>query len=235
MKLSKKFILGIISCLSLWYFLLILFNGPSAILSPPQTQSQTQPSHSISLVQHGWHVGLLVPTPLIFKEIPQLKERFPNAQFLEIGWGDRGFYQSKELTWDVYLSAIFWPSASTMHIVGVHEDFESFTQNRTTQKLCLSQVELSQMIKFIRSSFQKDDSKQIQSSVKGLYGDSQFYQGQGRYNWTYTCNRWVAEALKSSGLSLWSQGLLTSQSLMSEVEQQIQSQPSFQYHNCSAQ
>lgn len=73
----------------------------------------------IYVVSHGWHTGFVVPSEHIYKEVPELKDRFGDIRSIEFGWGDKGFYQSKEITSGLTLRAIFWPTESVVHAVSV--------------------------------------------------------------------------------------------------------------------
>ena len=57
----------------------------------------------------------------------------------------------------------------------------------------------------------------------GRYGDSQFYQANGRYSMMHTCNRWTAEALDKTGMDLPYRLMLTSGSVMRAARKKGQS------------
>ena len=167
------------------------------------------------VVSNGWHVGVVVPAGRINALLPDIKKRFekttPNsavvmqeAHYYEIGWGDRGFYEAKEITTLMAFQAMFNSPGSVMHVVAVHNPAKAFGNNKASQvvKFCLSEAQLASLETYIVSSFKYDSNKQIISRRPGLYGDSQFYEATGTYHFLNSCNNWAAKALRSAGFDI---------------------------------
>jgi hypothetical protein len=60
----------------------------------------------IYLVNHGWHAGIVlkwtdIPAPLW----PESKD-FSNARYLEVGWGDKEYYQTPTPHFGIAIKAI---------------------------------------------------------------------------------------------------------------------------------
>ncbi len=171
----------------------------------------------IYVVSHGWHTGFVVPSENVYQAIPKLKDRFGNTKQIEFGWGDKGFYQSKEITTGLTLRAIFWPTESVIHAVSVPSDVHEFFSNSTIVKICLNESELESLISFISESFKRSESGEIIPQNNGIYGNSQFYEGTGNYYLMNTCNKWTAKGLESSGLDISPTFKLTASSVMNYV------------------
>lgn len=62
---------------------------PYVVEFPENTASEK--TNKIYVVSHDWHTGFLIPKNKIQHLIPALAKRFENADFLEFGWGDKGF------------------------------------------------------------------------------------------------------------------------------------------------
>lgn len=160
-------------------------------------------------VSNGWHTGVIVPAERINTLIPGIKNRFKvsnnalysTAAYYEIGWGDRGFYEAKEITALMSLQALFNSSGSVMHVVAVNDPAKEFAGSQMV-KFCLNEAQLASLEKFIVSSFVQDAQGQIISRRPGLYGDSQFFEGAGTYHFLNSCNTWAAKALRSAGFDL---------------------------------
>ena len=71
------------------------------------------------MVSHGWHAGLIVPASELNQLVPELGLRFGNVPYYELGWGDKGFYQSQEITTGLTLQGMFWSEGAVMHLVAV--------------------------------------------------------------------------------------------------------------------
>lgn len=168
----------------------------------------------IYVASHDWHTGLIVPAKLIQSLIPELKNRFKDVPYIEFGWGDRGFYQAKEITTGITLKAIFWPTDAVIHTVAVPVKAPKYFPNSQVEKLCLNGNQYSTLIRFIQSSFYRDKNNKLVKLKSGIYGDSQFYQAVGDFYLMNTCNKWTAKALKSAGMDINTTFKLTAGSIM---------------------
>ncbi|GAA5125986.1 TIGR02117 family protein [Luteolibacter yonseiensis] len=170
------------------------------------------------VASHGWHTSLIVPAADLNRRIPALKARFGKPACYEIGWGDEGFYQAKTVTTGLALHAAFFSSGSVVHISAVPDSpYLSFPHSRISA-LRMSQDQLDNMACFISASMAHDDRVQVISPGKGLYGDSRFYLGTGRYSIVNTCNNWTARGLRSAGLEISSWSKFSSKSVMRALE-----------------
>jgi uncharacterized protein (TIGR02117 family) len=195
-------------------FVAFVILAPAAPASFADTQSQLGELREVSIVSHGWHTGFVVAAESIQAHIPELKERFSDTRHLEVGWGDRGFYQAKKITPWLTLQALFWPTESVLHVVAVPQSAEEYFPNSQIGKLCLTPEEYANLIKFISNSFEKNSSGQITPLNVGIYGNSQFYQGKGIFHFMSTCNKWTAKGIKSAGMDIMPTFKLTAGSVM---------------------
>ncbi|MCP3869055.1 MAG: TIGR02117 family protein [Gammaproteobacteria bacterium] len=159
-------------------------------------------THDLFIVSHGWHTGIIVSGEAVEERLPELEKRFGHTSYIEFGWGDKGFYQAKEITTGLVLGAMFWPTSSVVHTVAVPRDVVSYFGSSEIELLCLNDSELSSLIDFIAGSFGKNDNGELVSLSGGIYGDSQFYQGMGDYFLMNTCNKWTAKGLRSIGMDI---------------------------------
>lgn len=197
-------------------FILLLL---SACSSKPYVIKHTEgnvavKSVEIYVVNHGWHTGFIVPAEKIKSNLPELKERFENTPFIEFGWGDKEFYQAKEITTGLTLRAIFWPTESVIHAVGIPENPDIYFSNSQVEKLRISATGYFSLVRFIENSFYKNEKGNIVTLKSGIYGNSQFYQGEGDFYLMNTCNKWTAKGLKSAGMDISPTFKLTAGSVM---------------------
>jgi uncharacterized protein (TIGR02117 family) len=182
---------------------------------------------TVYVVSHGWHTGLVVPARAIQQQFPELRTRFGNTPFLEFGWGDRDFYQAEEITTGLTLKAIFWPTESVIHVVAVPEKADEYFSASRVEKLCLSDGEYASLRRFIANSFHENEHGKLFALNEGLYGDSQFYKGTGRFYLMNTCNKWTAKGLKSAGLDVSAMFKLTAGSVIGAVQKLKQANPGY--------
>ena len=179
-----------------------------------QSDISVPSAQKVYIVNHGWHTGFVLPAETIKSQLPQLNARFKNAPFIEFGWGDKGFYQAKEITSGLTLRAIFWSTASVIHAVAVPESPDVYFSNSEIEALCLDANQYALLVSFIENSFYKKDNGNIIELDHGIYGNSQFYKGQGDYYLMNTCNKWTAKGLSSAKLDIVPTFKLTASSIM---------------------
>lgn len=204
------------------FFSLIIFVAgcstlPKAIIPIKKKQTCTA-GHEIYIISHGWHAGLAIKAGDLNKVTPDLAVRFPDSMYYEIGWGDTGFYQANKITTGLTFQAMFWSSGSVLHIVGLEvSPLENF-KNSKVEILTSDDENYQNLLNFINSSFQRDKNNKIILESKGIYGDSQFYTGIGKYHILNTCNKWTAKALYSAGYNISPMFKLTSSSVMGTLQ-----------------
>jgi uncharacterized protein (TIGR02117 family) len=170
--------------------------------------------HEVYVVSHGWHTGFVIPSAKVYEAIPSLEPRFGPSVYIEFGWGDKKFYQSKEITTGLALRAILWPTETVVHAVAVPQDVRGYFGHSRVEQLCLNDKALSSLVKFISNSFSKNRSGEVELLAKGIYGDSQFYKGTGDYHILNTCNEWTAKGLKGIGMDILPATKFTADSVM---------------------
>ena len=205
--------------------------APHTVENKTGTEPRTYAAYAVS---NGWHVGLIVPAGRMNALMPELKKRFDNAKttsagvspslspsrspaYYEIGWGDRGFYEAKEITKLMAVQAMFNSPGTVMHVVAVHDPAKTFGRSQLT-KFCLTEAQLTNLETFIVNSFAKNTADNIISRRLGLYGDSQFYEGAGTYHFLNSCNTWAAKALRSAGFDISPTFKLFSRQVMNNID-----------------
>jgi uncharacterized protein (TIGR02117 family) len=175
--------------------------------------------NEVYVVSHAWHTGFVIPSSKVYESIPALEDRFGRSVNIEFGWGDKKFYQAREITTGLTLRAILWPTETVVHAVAVPEDVRGYFANSQIELLCLNDSELLSLVKFISNSFSKNRSGEVELLAIGIYGDSQFYKGAGNYHMLNTCNEWTAKGLKSIGMDILPTTKLTAESVMNYLSE----------------
>ncbi len=189
------------------------------VVKPAENISSKNPN-KIYVVSHDWHTGFVIPSRKIQHLLPALEKRFGNTDLLEFGWGDKGFYQSREITASLVFSAIFWPTEAIVHVVAISGNSHRFFFGSEIEPVYLSDEEYSSLLKYISNSFRRNENREIIELEKGLYGDSQFYAGEGDYFLMNTCNKWTAKGLKSAGMDIGTTFTLTAGSIIDYLKSQ---------------
>lgn len=187
------------SIFTLLLLLFVLAGGNGCARPQPMPQSQGGAEVTIYVVAHEWHTGLVVPvSALTGAELP-VRELAEGVAYLELSWGDRDFFQSREFSWLLALKAAFLPSESVMHVVGFNEPVPVFFPESKIVQLGPAEEGFKEMMRFVKKSFAVDQEGEVRRLGSGLYGRSSFYRGSEKYFLPRTCNVWTARALAKAG------------------------------------
>jgi uncharacterized protein (TIGR02117 family) len=158
--------------------------------------------HTIDVIDHGLHTGLCIPADDLNRQAADLRNRFPEAEYYELGWGDAAFYQAEEKTTGLALGALFWPGDAVMHVVGFRGEPHEYFKGTDMRRVALSDKGYERLLRFVSDGFHRDGYGRLVATKRGIYGDSQFYRGTGHYHVLNTCNTWTTEALSMGGIRI---------------------------------
>ena len=185
---------------------------------PPITNSHiTEDSTKIIyLVKIRWHTGIIFKTNQIDKTIWKSLDDFKNYDYVDIGWGNRDFYQHPGFDIDLAVRALFFNTKSTLRVGGFNEPVGEYINSTDfAERLVLSKGKYDSLCSFIQSTYDlENNNPQILSVHTG--GAIKFYSAKGYYSCFNTCNTWVAKALKYSGYNL-DENVILSEQLFRET------------------
>jgi uncharacterized protein (TIGR02117 family) len=184
-----------------------------------RTELQNEPvTKKVYVVNHGWHTGFVISAEDITGKLPLLKERFVNARYLEFGWGEKKFYQAKEITAWLMIRAVIWPSDTVVYVASLPEPSDAYFNNSEVMEICLTSKAFNGLTEFLANSFQRDAAGRIIAVGAENHGNSQFYEGEGDYYLLNTCNKWTAKGLQSAGMDISPSFKLTARSVMDAIK-----------------
>ena len=186
-------------------------HASNPVLWPPAAGSQPVEIHVVS---HGYHSGIVVQRTAATKvasrqnndAVLAVTQRFATYPWIEIGWGDEGFYRSvpdvASLTVKQALRALFRPgNTSVVHVVGLREHPRAIFYASDMARVDLSTEGFARMLGRLDTSFARaSDGAAIDDAGAGLYGPSRFFRGVETFNIFNVCNHWVARLLSAAGL-----------------------------------
>jgi uncharacterized protein (TIGR02117 family) len=124
---------------------------------------------------------------------------FPNNRYLEIGWGDRDFYQARGIDLWAALKAAFLPTASVVHMVGFNDPVTQYFAGINIVEFRVSPTAMEQLAHYLHDSIDRADMPRAPALGPGLYGLSKFYPANGKFHMFNTCHVWTAGAMRASG------------------------------------
>ena len=154
---------------------------------------------TIYIHSNGVHLSVI----LSFEDVSEsLKKDVPNGKepkFVKYGWGDENFYLNVP-TWDDFkfkyaFGAFFLDNQTVIHITN------TFQKSKKWVAVKVNDEELKKINSFLSNSFQLNATGNKALVPQELYGDHNFfYKAKGSYSPIKTCNTWVNDCFKQSGL-----------------------------------
>ena len=169
----------------------------------------------VYFLDHGYHASLVVARNDLadiaraggLGAVTAVADKFRDYDYLEIGWGDEGFYRGAA-EFDLAgsqaaLRALFGPAnPSALHIVGLTRPPDEVFTRSHVRPIDLSVRGAEHLARFIAATFAVQPSGLPEELGPGLYGPSLFYRAAPAYSLSHTCNHWVAEGLNAAGLGV---------------------------------
>lgn len=190
--------------------------SPTASRSGPAGTEKT-----IFVTSNGWHSGIVLVTAELppHRRAGRLPETadFPEARYLEFGWGDAVFYPARQATFGITLQAALVPTAAVVHVVGLGTSPSHAFPEAEVIALPLDDEGFGRLVDFIDASFERAGAARAASTGPGLYKTSRFYPATGSFHLFNTCNTWTARALLAAGFEVSLVGTLEAEALMQQL------------------
>ncbi len=195
----------------------LLCSACAGRIDAPQVLSPGQPIVSIYVVNEGKHAGLAVRRADIPRGLWPESGDFPEADYLEVGWGDKDYYQAEDPGLWLALKAAFWSSGAVLHLVGVKGDIAGRFGGYEIIRLDLEPHRFLRLADYIHGSFARNGAEKATPIGRGQGGDGLFYPATGQFHLFNTCNGWVARALEAAGYPMGIFRPLTADQLMAKM------------------
>lgn len=166
-----------------------------------QERAEDQP-HTIYVSSISWHTGIVVPAYALPDSLWGENVSYADSTYLEIGWGDADFFPHDSFNIWYAIKAVFWPTASVMHVNPIHQPVEEYYYNTEVVKIEMDDEQLRQLSLYLIEEFTLDPEGQVIPAADGFYAESQFYKSSSSYYFPNNSNVWAARAIKRAGFSL---------------------------------
>ena len=158
-----------------------------------------QPARTIYVLHRGLHTGIVVKVADVPAWAWPQALAFPNAQFIEVGWGDSQGYRYP-LTLHSACRALFYSQGS---VLLVHPFTNTVTAEYSGNASEMIEVQLSPrgfdwMCDYIGATYSLDVSNRP-ISMPTPQGGEEFFLARGHYSMLNNCNDWTAGALREAG------------------------------------
>lgn len=176
-----------------------------------------QATHRVYLVGHGWHTGIAVRAADVPEEAWPARRDFTAAEYLEVGWGDRAYYQAPDPSVWLGLRALLWRTPGVLHIAAFNGPVERAFAAAEIVELRIAPPGFARLIAAIAASHELDRSGRPIALGPGLYGTSRFYASREAFHLFKTCNVWTANVLREAGVPVEPALSQTTQSLFAQL------------------
>ncbi|WP_075344146.1 DUF2459 domain-containing protein [Tenacibaculum agarivorans] len=152
----------------------------------------------IYLNTNGIHLSVIVPKEYLSTTLQQELTIPITKNFVRFGWGDENFFLNVP-TWNDFkfsyaLGALFLDNPTLIE-VSTHR----FRLRRWVE-VPVNSEQLTKLNLFITSTFKLDNNQKRMRIVQNMYPNSELFKANGSYSPIKTCNTWVNEAFKESGI-----------------------------------
>jgi uncharacterized protein (TIGR02117 family) len=168
--------------------------------APTTVNAPANPELAIFVVPQGGHTGIAVRRADIPAGLWPEKEDFPDALFLEVGWGDRDYYMAQSPGLWLALKAALLPTPSVLHVVGVRESPARHFWQSEVIEIPVSRAGLERLLRYVHDAFDRAGADRAAVLGPGQSPGSLFYPGRESFHLLRTCNVWTAGALRAADL-----------------------------------
>ncbi len=174
---------------------------------PPVAPLPPGDAATIYVIERSWHSDIGLPVEEITGPLISLAQRFPGVQVLTLGFGDRQYLLSREVTFGGTLRALL-PGSSALLMTALRTTPEVAFGTEHVVAVQVSHAGLARIEAAIWQEIDQTDDGAPVSLGDGPYPGSEFFAARGTYDGLNTCNTWTAEMLHAGGLPVQSAGVL---------------------------
>jgi len=198
--------------------ILIALGACAAPLPDPAEPQGSGPGVAVYLVAHDKHTGNAVRRADIPAGLWPESRDFPQAETLEVGWGDRDYYMGRDQGfWGTLRAALGSDNPSVLHVAGVRGALAANFPASEIIEVELSRDGFERLVRYIHDAYDRARAPVVAPLGPGLYGDSRFYPARESFNIFRTCNVWTARGLRGAGLPV--QDSITMEGLLSQARE----------------
>jgi len=198
-------------------FSLLLLGFDNRVRDIMSDISSSRSFEKIHVVKHTWHTGIILSRGQVNNEIKVIGDIYPDAEYIEIGWGDQDFFTSEKGTVGLALKAVLWPTKSVLHVRPYYRHPSSYFDKDVITELQFTGDGVKRVLSYLNNSFALDQFSQVIPVESESTAGGQFYLSVEKYHLFKTCNVWTARALKKGGFSIVPFYALSSKNVLRQI------------------
>lgn len=170
----------------------------------------------IYVVTQGWHTEIMLRREDLRPAFWPEAADFAAFEYVAVGWGERDYFPAPRFNPWYGIKALFWPTASVLHVVGFDRPPVQQFPGTEVVRLALTAEGLEELNRYIGASHEREDHR-AQPLLPSPYGAGWFYAARRSFHLFRTCNVWVVHALQAAGLPVSAAFVLLPESVMVQL------------------
>lgn len=201
-----------------WVFLASLLlcaacTAPARLSATPDTAPLTA---TLFVIDRGWHTDIGLRADDITGALVALKNRFPGARYLSLGFGERAYITSRQVTVGTTLRALL-PSESALLVSALRTSPQTAFGAGNVVTLRVTPGGLARLEYRLWQEFERTPADTPVSLGPGPYAGSEFFAALGTYDAFHTCNTWTATILATAGLPVSASGVIFAHQILNQA------------------
>jgi hypothetical protein len=193
----------------------VVLTAAACLSTAPSDPPIPADSRIVYVVRRTWHIDIGFTAQDLQSPLAAVRNSFPDAKYLEFGFGDRQYLTNQRRGAGTLLSAL-WPGPGLILMTALKLTPQEAFGAEHVYELRVSVRQMSDIQQFIWHTLTHDQHS-ITPLEAGPYEGSLFYAAVPKYSAVHTCNTWAAEALRAARLPVRSTGVVFAGQLWSEV------------------
>ncbi|MCX7891332.1 MAG: DUF2459 domain-containing protein [Burkholderiales bacterium] len=198
-------------------FAAALFAALAAACAAPRAERLEPPSpqagaHVVYVVARAMHTGIAVRAADVPADAWPARRDFPHAEYLEVGWGDREYYQAEDPGVWLAARALLWPTPGVLLFVALDAPVARRFEPGDAVALTVTHEGLARLVARVAASHELDAEGRPVRLATLPGGAGRFYASREAFHLFRTCNVWTADVLREAGVpvvpSITAEGLL---------------------------
>lgn len=165
-----------------------------AVTAPPASEGDCV---EVGMWSNGYHTSLSMRADLLPASHP-LRQLYPQARWLMIGWGDLKFYRSRGDDLWLGVQALMPGGESGMHVLAGPTPVETWYYGKDVLPVGLSRAGVAGLVDYVTDSLALDPNGRAQ--VVAFEQDGYFLQARRDFNALNVCNHWTMRAFRAAGV-----------------------------------
>lgn len=174
-----------------------------ASYAPAQHQKNIPAERIIYIINYSWHTGFVIPVDSSLAANMPVIKNFNGYKYIDIGWGDRDFYQLEEFKLYEGLKALLVPTPAALRFEGYTLTIEETAKYvDRVNEIKLDEEKYKRLIGFINSYLKRGKYGEFNLLSEKSEVRIIFFAAEGSYHLYNTCNTWIAKGLKQCGFNI---------------------------------